>query len=180
MRQRTSQELNKKFKNKIDNYPPVEIIRTFHAPIERVWEAWSKPEQIKQWWGPETFTCPEAKIDFREGGQYNFAMKEANGKVYWSGGEYQEIIKNKRIIYTDHFTNSEGKKLEPREYNMPGVWPDDLTVTIEFEKTDTGLTKMKLRHEGIPAEMHDDCERGWNSSFDKMQKLVEQNVVKRN
>jgi uncharacterized protein YndB with AHSA1/START domain len=43
------------------------ITRVFDAPLEIVWQAWVEPEKIKQWWGPEGFTCSVAKIDFREG-----------------------------------------------------------------------------------------------------------------
>src|SRR4030095_6717295 len=42
--------------------------RVFDAPIAQVWKAWSDPELIKKWWGPDRFACPLAKIDFRVGG----------------------------------------------------------------------------------------------------------------
>jgi uncharacterized protein YndB with AHSA1/START domain len=42
------------------------VNRVFNAPVKRVWKAWIEPEIVKQWWGPEGFTCPVAKIDFRE------------------------------------------------------------------------------------------------------------------
>ncbi len=44
------------------------ITRVYNAPVEDVWRAWSEPELVKRWWGPDRFTCPIAKIDFREGG----------------------------------------------------------------------------------------------------------------
>ncbi|HRG53459.1 MAG TPA: SRPBCC domain-containing protein, partial [Bacteroidia bacterium] len=44
------------------------VTRIFNAPVELVWQNWTDPELIKQWWGPDKFTCPTAKIDFREGG----------------------------------------------------------------------------------------------------------------
>lgn len=44
------------------------ITRVFDAPVELVWKAWTDPEYVMQWWGPDIFTCPIAKIDFREGG----------------------------------------------------------------------------------------------------------------
>jgi uncharacterized protein YndB with AHSA1/START domain len=42
--------------------------RLFDAPIEEVWKAWSDPEYVKQWWGPNGFTAPLARMDFRQGG----------------------------------------------------------------------------------------------------------------
>jgi uncharacterized protein YndB with AHSA1/START domain len=44
------------------------VTRLFDAPIEQVWKAWSDPEYVRRWWGPEGFTSPLATIDFREGG----------------------------------------------------------------------------------------------------------------
>lgn len=43
------------------------VRRVFEAPLERVWKAWSDSEAVKQWWGPDYFTCPRAEMDFREG-----------------------------------------------------------------------------------------------------------------
>ncbi len=46
------------------------ITRLFDAPVELVWKAWTEPEFVMQWWGPNYFTCPSAAIDFREGGTF--------------------------------------------------------------------------------------------------------------
>lgn len=48
---------------------PIVISRIFNAPRELVWKAWTDPEMIKQWWGPEGFTAPSAKVDLRVGGE---------------------------------------------------------------------------------------------------------------
>jgi uncharacterized protein YndB with AHSA1/START domain len=40
------------------------VTRSFDAPVEQVWKAWSESEQVKRWWGPTGFTCPVAKMDF--------------------------------------------------------------------------------------------------------------------
>jgi uncharacterized protein YndB with AHSA1/START domain len=163
------QNLKPQFANSI----PVEITRVFRAPIERVWAAFSEIDLLKQWWGPETYSCPEAQLDFREGGQYNFAMQSPDQKMSWSGGKILEIVPNQKLVYTDHFTDQKGNAVEAKEYNMPGEWPEDLYVTIHFEKLGDQETTIKLVHEGIPKEMHDDCVQGWNSSLDKLQRLVE-------
>ena len=44
------------------------VTRVFDAPVEAVWKAWTDAEQVKKWWGPDGFTAPVAKLDFREGG----------------------------------------------------------------------------------------------------------------
>lgn len=155
--------------------PLVEVTRTFRAPVERVWKAWSDPEMAKQWWGPENFSCPEAKIDFRVGGKYLLAMKDPSGKLTWSTGEYQDIAPLKKIVATDAFSDKDGNMISANDAGMPGEWGDVSIATVEFESVSAEETKMSLVHEGIPAEMHDDCVKGWDSSFDKLERLVQQN-----
>lgn len=155
-------------------YPPVEIKRTLRASPQKVWDAWSKPELMKQWWGPAGYSCPKAEIDFRVGGKHVSAMKAPDGKVSWSGGTYFEIEPLKRIVCTDAFCDENGNPVAPSTYGMPGDWPDKLLVTVEFERSGSHETIMRLKHEGIPKDMHDDCVQEWSSSLDKMAKLVEE------
>ena len=58
------------------------ITRLFEAPRERVWKAWTEPELVKRWWGPEGFTAPSIKIDLKVGGKYVFAMHGPPGSEW--------------------------------------------------------------------------------------------------
>lgn len=151
----------------------VKVARIFHAPIERVWRAWSNEELVKQWWGPESFTTPSVKINFHVGGKSLLAMQDSEGKIIWSGGVYKEIIPYKKIVMTDHFADEKGNVISASAAGMPGKWPLDCLITVEFSITKEGQTKMTIAHEGIPKEMHDDCIDGWNSSINKLQRLLE-------
>lgn len=153
--------------------PPVVITRFFNAPLESVWQAFSNEELVKQWWGPEIYTCPDAKIDFRVGGKSLLAMQDPKGDVVWSGGVYTEIEPYKKIVTTDHFADEKGNAITAKEVGMPGQWPLDCLITIEFSDGNEEQVKIMINHEGIPKEMHDDCVEGWNSSIDKLQRLVE-------
>lgn len=175
MENRTSQTQNRAVhKNSTSQSPLVEISRVFQASVESLWSAWSEPEMLKQWWGPENYSCPDAKIDFRVGGKSLLAMKGPDGKVIWSGGTYEEIVPKTKIVSTDSFMDEKGNVISAEDAGMPGNWQSDtLYITVEFEKLGENETKMGLSHEGIPKEMYDDCVSGWNSSIDKLQKLVE-------
>ena len=166
-----SQTTNMSFN--VEQYPLVQITRRFAAPVERVFEAWTTNELIKQWWGPETFTCPDARMDVREGGRSVLAMQGPDGKVQYSGSTYDEVIPNERLVMTDEFTDKNGKLMSANEAGMPGQWPDIMTVNIEFKSLGTNESQIGLIHEVIPREMHDDCVEGWSSSFNKLQRLVE-------
>lgn len=143
------------------------IKRVFDLPLSTIWKAWSQPESYKKWWGPKEFTCPYCAINFTTGGKYLSSMKGPDGKEIFGTGTYKEIVPNKKIVYTDSFADSKGNVVPASYYNMPDM-PLELTVTVTLEEKD-GKTNMTLQHEGIPAEMFDDCTKGWQSSFDKME-----------
>ncbi len=144
------------------------IIRTLKLPIATVWKAWSEAESLTKWWGPKDFTCPVCRIDFRVGGKYLACMQAPDGKQFWSTGEYQEIVSEKKLVMTDSFSDSMGNLLAASEVNMPGKWPLELQVTVKFEASGN-QTKLSIQHVGIPQEMQKECTEGWQQSFDKME-----------
>lgn len=145
------------------------ISRTFAAPRELVWKAWSEPELLKRWWGPKDFTAPFARMDLRVGGGYLFCMRSPDGKDYWSTGIYRDLEAPARLICTDCFANAEGQIVPASHYGMGDDWPLELLIIVIFEE-EAGQTRMTLRHVGLPAgEMTELCATGWNESFDKLE-----------
>lgn len=146
--------------------------RIFDAPIERVWRAFTDPEQIRQWWGPEHFTSPVARVDFRVGGKYLFAMRDPEGNDYWSTGTYREIAPLERIVYTDSFADAEGNVIPPTQYGMSADFPAELVVTLTFEDLG-GRTRMTSTTAGMPRdEMFEMARLGWATSLDKLAGVV--------
>ena len=78
------------------------IERMLNAPIELVWEVWTDPEHIKNWWGPNGFTNTIYAMDMVPGGQFNLTMHGPDGTDYVNKSIYKEIIECKRISY-EHF-----------------------------------------------------------------------------
>lgn len=155
----------------------ITIERTFRAPVERVWKAWSEPEMIKKWWGPKDFSAPDVAIDFRVGGKYLYSMRDdkglagQKGRKFWSTGTYSEIEPGKKIKVTDSFADEKGNVVSSEEYGMKG-FPREMMVTVSFETADGG-TKMTLRHEGLPeGGMGEQTEQGWQQSLDKLEKAL--------
>lgn len=156
---------------------PVVITRIFKAPVEKIWAAWTEPEQMKKWWGPQDFTAPFIEQDLRVGGRYLYAMHGPAGTPFdmdmWSSGTFEEIVPFKKLVCTDHFSDKNGNAVSPAAYGMAD-FPEELMVTIEFESLPDGTTKMTLTHTGAPAGKHaDDMKQGWNQSFDKLAASVE-------
>jgi uncharacterized protein YndB with AHSA1/START domain len=87
--------------------------RTLNAPVELVWEAWTKPEHIANWWGPNGFTNTITKMDLNPGGEWHLVMHGPDGTDYKNKSVFKEIIRYKKIVY---------------EHISP-----NFTATIEFE-----------------------------------------------
>jgi uncharacterized protein YndB with AHSA1/START domain len=148
------------------------IYRVFDLPVSKVWRALTEAEQFKKWWGPEGFTCPSSKMEARVGGKYLNCMRGPDGKEFWSTGVVKEFVPEKKLVITDHFSDDKGNFKPASDYGMPGDWPEELLITFELEEAD-GATKLRLQHEGIPEEAHDDCVKGWNESFDKLERNIQ-------
>lgn len=158
---------------------PIIITREFSAPVEKVWGAWSVPEEAQKWWGPTGFDAPHMNIDFREGGKYLFCMRgldtmppEFAGKEFWSTGTYKEIQPMSKIVCTDSFSDKDGNIVSATAYGMEEM-PLELLVTVTFASSEAGGTTMTLTHEGMPEAMHEQCSQGWNMSFDKLEANIQ-------
>ena len=75
------------------------ISRLLNAPVDLVWEVWTNPEHIKNWWGPDGFTNTISTMDVKKDGEWNLVMHGPDGTDYKNKSVYKEIIKNKKIVY---------------------------------------------------------------------------------
>lgn len=75
------------------------ITRTYAAPRELVWQAWTDPKHIMQWWGPHGFSNTACVSDLRVGGSFHLMMQAPNGVSYPCTGIYREISAPERIIF---------------------------------------------------------------------------------
>jgi uncharacterized protein YndB with AHSA1/START domain len=77
----------------------INVSRLLNAPIELVWEVWTDPEHIKNWWGPSGFTNTIAKMEVKPGGEWTLVMHGPDGTDYKNKSVFREVIKHKRIVY---------------------------------------------------------------------------------
>lgn len=150
------------------------ISRIIDAPREKVWKVWTEPEHLTRWWGPKDFTAPVCKIDLRVGGKYHYCMRSPDGREYWSGGVFKEIVTNERIVATDTFMDADGNVLSPAEFGLSPDFPKESLVTVLFEDQG-GKTKLsivyKLPESAVAREamVNSEMEEGWNQSLDKFE-----------
>lgn len=148
------------------------ITRSFDAPRERVWQAWTDAQRLKRWWGAKEFTTPTWQLDLRVGGKYLYCMRSPEGKDYWGTGVYREIVPRERLVFTDSFADAQGNVVPATHYGMGADFPLELLVTVTFEEQ-RGKTTLTLHHAGMPAGPDGELARqGWNESFDKLADLL--------
>jgi len=150
------------------------ITRIFDAPRELVWKTWTESERIERWWGPQYFTAPVAKIDFRVGGTYLYAMRGPDGRDYWSTGTFREIVPQKRIVATDNFADEKVNVVPAATYGLSADYPKELVLTVTFEDAGEGKTKVTLCHVGMPAADLENARLGWSTSLDKFAEALKE------
>jgi uncharacterized protein YndB with AHSA1/START domain len=144
---------------KIAEKTSLEIVRFINVPADRVYEAWTDPAQLRQWFGPENVRTRNITADVRVGGKYRWDLTSPEGEEMSAFGEYKELVPGKRIVFTWRWDDDE-------------AWENRTSVvTIKlFERP--GGTELRFRHEQLPSEESRDRHNdGWNSLLDRLEQF---------
>jgi uncharacterized protein YndB with AHSA1/START domain len=135
------------------------LTRTFAAPREKVFRAWTDPEEVKRWFHPPGYATPTTEIDLRVGGKYRVGMRKLpDGEIFYLSGTYREVRRPERVVYTWQW------ETEPEL--------GDTLVTVEFHDRG-GSTEIVLTHELFPSEKaRQEHERGWSGGLDNLVKIL--------
>lgn len=119
-----------------------ELARTFDAPLPLVWQAWSEAERLQEWWGPKGCRLEVARLEFRPGGFFHYAMQySGNAPPMWGRFMYREISPSHRLVWLNSFSNAEcGIARAPFEQLLPL----EIENTVTFTERD-GATTVALR-----------------------------------
>ncbi len=129
------------------------VRRRIHATPEKLFAAWTEPEHLVHWWGPEGVACPAAEIDLRVGGAYRIANRFPDGTVVCIAGIFELVEPPRRLIYT--------WKLESQQALAE-------RVTVCFERLDAA-TEVTVTHERIAdGAARTSHERGWAGCLDSL------------
>lgn len=121
----------------------VQITRTFDAPRELVFRAWTDPDRLAQWYAPHGCTIAFRQLDVREGGAFHSVIRTPDGSHCWCRGIYTEVVAPERIVYTMAVADADGNLITPAEAGMDPEWPAETTVTVTFAEHD-GKTTLTL------------------------------------
>ncbi len=140
----------------------ISISRLFDAPIELVWEVWTNPDHIKNWWGPNGFTNTIHLMDVQNGGEWNLTMHGPDGTDYKNKSIFKEIVPQKKLVY-EH------------------VSAPKFTATVEFEAqgSKTFITWQMLfatREEFIQTVKTFKADEGLKQNVDKLTHYLESQI----
>ena len=133
------------------------ITRTFDAPRDIVFRAWTDPEQMRQWWGPKEFTGTASEIDLRPGGAWRACMRPPDGVDHWTRGVFHVIDAPARLVMSF-------------AWDTPDAFETLITLNFEGEGDKTTMTF----HQGIfeTPGSHNGHREGWEETFEKLAAFV--------
>ena len=135
------------------------IERTFDAPVERVFEAWTSEEVLRRWLhGMPGWETPTAEVDLRVGGRIRIVMRDpADGTEAGATGEYQVVEPPQRLVFT-------------------WIWDDrpeqPQLIELEFSELDGRTTVLMTNSAILTDERLRSQERGWNVCYDNLERLL--------
>ena len=136
------------------------MTRTFDAPRRFVFEALSKCEHLKHWWGPRRYEVAECQLDFRPGGKWRIVHRGPDGEFGFRG-EIREIVPNERVVQTFEY---EG---------MPGhISVETLTLTEKDGKTIYTTRSVFDSKEDRDGMLQSGMEEGANESMDRLEEYL--------
>lgn len=152
------------------------ITRLFDASIERVWKAWTDPEQVMRWWGPTGFTSPSCKIDFREGGKFLFHMRAPKefqgGQDFYTAGVYKKIVPLKLIEFTQGLSDKDGNRIDPTTMGMPADFPKEIRSALAFKRVGDKTELIATEYDWTVGQMLEMSEAGLSECLDKLAEVL--------
>jgi uncharacterized protein YndB with AHSA1/START domain len=138
------------------------VRRTIQASASRLFDAWTRPEHLRSWWGPANVECTEAEVDLNVGGRYKLANRLPDGTLIWIRGEFLEISRPHRLVYT-WSTDAEDASRDVDDAEQ---------VTVRFEARGDASTEVIVVHERVTPADREQHEIGWLGCFDGLEAHV--------
>ena len=142
---------------------PVIFSRSFDAPRELVFKAWTEADRLMQWWGPKGFTMRAAKVDLRPGGVFHYAMTGPNDMEMWGKFVYREIDTPRRLSFVTSFSDAEGGTVRAP---MSGTWPLEVLSTLTFTEQDGKTT---ITGQAMAINVNDEEQQAFDQGITSLQ-----------
>ena len=141
------------------------VRKTIPATPERLFAAWTEPEQLTRWWGPGGFSCPAAEVDLRPGGIFRTVMRSPEGQVINNVGCFLEIATNRRLVWT--IALQPGFRPSDPSFDVPTF---TAVISIEPHGRGTRYTALAMHKDEASRNTHDRMgfSEGWGTALDQL------------
>jgi len=152
------------------------ISRTFNAPREMVWKAFTEAEALAQWWGPKGVDLHVSTLDFSLGGIFHYNMPSPGG-VMWGLFKYLEIVKPERIVFISSFSDEEGNiQRAPFSPTFPMEIMNIMTLIEHGGKTTLTLKADPMNatkeEQNFFINMMGGMQQGFKGTFDQLEEYL--------
>ena len=134
----------------------IHIKREFNASLELIWDTWTKPELLDQWWGPKPWRTETKTMDFRKGGCWLYAMVSPEGEKHWSKSSYISIENQKSFSSKDGFCDENG--------TINPTFPQNLWENNFIPKENNVLVDIVLTYDTL-ADLEKNIEMGFEDGM---------------
>lgn len=150
------------------------ISRTFDAPRDLMWKAWTEQERMAKWFGPKGSAVVYSKNDMRPNGVYHYAMRTPDGTTIWGKWVYREILPPKRLVFVSSFSDEKGGITR---HPFAPDWPRETLSTITFVES-AGKTTVTVKWAPINATQAErnafeaarsSMTQGWSGTFEQLE-----------
>jgi uncharacterized protein YndB with AHSA1/START domain len=142
------------------NWPELVLTRTFDAPRDLLFKAWTEVERLRRWWGPKGFTNPVCEIDPRPGGSIRIHMQAPDGRTYPMTGVFIEVVPPERLVFRSAALNEQGEAMF------------EILNTVTFAdlgaKTELALHARVLTITAQAPQYLAGMKEGWSQSLDRL------------
>lgn len=138
--------------------PSLTLRRHYPVAPEKVWRAWTDPQALKAWFGPEEIvSVPLAEVDLRVGGRFRVAMLAADGETHDVSGIYQELVPNRKLVFSWAWRSTPERESR---------------VTVRIEPDGNGCELVLLHEQFFDEAARDGHSHGWTGAMVKLEQWL--------
>jgi uncharacterized protein YndB with AHSA1/START domain len=153
------------------------ITHEFNAPVEKIFDAWTNPDHLKNWFAPKAYSIVYTKADIRENGECHYCIKSKGGLELWGKIFYKDFIPPARLSYTQVYSNEKGG-IEP--HPMIKDFPVEVFTTVMLDEKD-GVTTLDLTWQPVNASVEQitrfidetfELSQEWGGMFEQLENYL--------
>lgn len=146
----------------------VRIEQIFNASRARVFDAWTRPDLLAQWYAPHGCALHIEHIDVRTGGSYHMCVRDPSFGECWTIGTYVEVVRPERLVFTAVIADAGGRPATPESQGHDPAWPAETVVRVTFAACGE-QTVVTLEQDADEAlAMRTGAHAGWLGMFDRL------------